>query len=401
MPAHVVANPIPRPSAARPLAGLLVVSLEQAVAAPYCSSRLADAGARVIKLERAEGDFARGYDAAVNGLASYFVWLNRGKESLVVDIKQQDDRALLHALVSSADVFIQNLAPGAAERAGFGTQALRQANPRLITVDISGYGRGNAYADMKAYDLLVQAETGLAGLTGHPAGPGRVGVSVADIACGMSAYAGVLEALLARHATGEGGHIEVSLFDSVADWMNVPLLYFEGTGTAPKRVGLAHPSICPYGAFDTADGHLVLISIQNEREWASFCDAILRDPSIATTAGFDSNTARVANRPAVDARVASAFAELSRADAATRLRAAQIAYGFVNDLADLAAHPALRRVSVGTPGGPASIVSPAAIRDGISPALGPVPGIGEHSAAIRAEFAPLREQAEAVVGADR
>ena len=198
-------------------------------------------------------------------------------------------------------MFIQNLAPGAAERAGFGASALRQANPRLITVDISGYGRGNAYTEMKAYDLLVQAETGLAGITGHPAGPGRVGVSVADIACGMSAYTGVLEALLARAATGEGSHLEVSLFDSIADWMNVPLLYFEGTGAAPKRVGLAHPSICPYGAFPTADGRLVLISIQNEREWASFCAAILGDASLATAPGFESNNARVANRAVVDA----------------------------------------------------------------------------------------------------
>jgi len=387
------AVPTRRPSAAKPLAGLLVVSLEQAVAAPYCSSRLADAGARVIKLERAEGDFARGYDAAVNGLASYFVWLNRGKESLVADIKQPTDQALLHRLMAGADVFIQNLAPGAAARAGFGADALRRANRRLIAVDISGYGQGNSYTEMKAYDLLVQAETGLAGLTGHPAGPGRVGVSVADIACGVSAYTGVLEALLARAVTGEGGHVETSLFDSVADWMNVPLLYFEGTGTAPKRVGLAHPSICPYGAFETADGHLVLISIQNEREWASFCAAILGDATLATKAGFESNTARVANRPAVDTQVGVAFAALSRADAATRLRAAQIAYGFVNDLADLTTHPALRRVSVGTPAGRASIIAPAAIRDGRAPELGPVPAIGEHNAAIRAEFASEQELA--------
>ncbi len=378
-------------SSAKPLTGLLVVALEQAVAAPYCSSRLADAGARVIKIERAEGDFARGYDSAVNGLASYFVWLNRGKESLVADIKQPADRALLHRLLARADVFIQNLAPGAAERAGFAAEALRRVNPRLITVDISGYGRGNSYTEMKAYDLLVQAETGLAGITGHPAGPGRVGVSVCDIACGMSAYAGVLEALLARGITGSGGHVEVSLFDSVADWMNVPLLYFEGAGTAPRRVGLAHPSICPYGAFETADGHLVLISIQNEREWASFCAAILGDAALASSAGFESNNARVANRPVVDARVAAAFAVLSRADAAERLRAAKIAYGFVNSLSDLAGHPALRRVEVDTPAGPASIVAPAAIRDGSAPLLGPVPRIGEHSAAIWAEFAPENE----------
>ena len=372
---------------AKPLAGLLVVTLEQAVAAPYCSSRLADAGARVIKIERAEGDFARGYDAAVKGLASYFVWLNRGKQSLVADIKKPDDAALLHRILDQADVFIQNLAPGAAERAGFGSAALRERHSRLITVDISGYGDGHSYTDMKAYDLLVQAETGLAGITGHPAGPGRVGVSVCDIACGMSAYAGVLEALIGRSIDGRGAALAVSLFDGVADWMNVPLLYFEGTGNAPKRVGLAHPSICPYGAFATADDHLVLISIQNEREWAIFCDAVLGEPELATRPGFESNNARVANRPAVDAKVTRVFGDLPRDALASRLRRAQIAYGFVNDLADLAAHPALRRVSVDTSAGPASIVAPPVVRDRAAPRLGAVPSIGEHSTLIRHDFA--------------
>src|SRR4029079_17716645 len=247
------------PDPARPLEGLLVVTLEQAVAAPYCSSRLADAGARVIKVERAEGDFARGYDKAANGLSSYFVWLHRGKQSLVSDIKDPDDAALLHRILARADVFIQNLAPGAAARAGFGSIELRTKYPRLITVDISGYGETGDYAAMKAYDLLVQAESGLAMITGHPAGPGRVGVSACDIACGMAAHAGVLEALIERGITGEGKGLRVSLFDGMADWMNVPLLYFEGTGKAPERMGLAHPSICPYGAFPTSDGSLVLI----------------------------------------------------------------------------------------------------------------------------------------------
>ena len=224
-----------------PLAGLLVVSLEQAVAAPYCSSRLADAGARVIKIERPEGDFARGYDKAARGLSSYFVWLNRGKQSLVADIKRPDDAALLHRILGRADVFIQNLAPGAAARAGFGSDELRERHPRLITVDISGYGDTGEYATMKAYDLLVQAESGLAMITGHPAGPGRVGVSACDIACGMAAHAGVLEALIERGITGRGKGLKVSLFDGMADWMNVPLLFYEGTGTAPERLGLAHP----------------------------------------------------------------------------------------------------------------------------------------------------------------
>jgi crotonobetainyl-CoA:carnitine CoA-transferase CaiB-like acyl-CoA transferase len=353
-----------------PLAGLLVVALEQAVAAPYCTSRLADAGARVIKIERPEGDFARGYDAAVQGQSSYFVWLNRGKQSLVADIKDTDDAALLHRILAGADVFIQNLAPGAAARAGFGAEALRRRYPRLITVDITGYGAGHSYAGMKAYDLLVQAESGLAAITGHPAGPGRVGVSVCDIACGMSAHAAVLEALIARALTGQGRRLEVSLFDGMADWMNVPLLYFEGTGAAPARVGLAHPSICPYGAFATSDGSLVLISIQNEREWADFCAGVLDQPDLPARPGFQSNTARVANRPAVDGLIAARFAALTRAAAAARLDRARTAYGFVNEVAELARHPALRRTPVATPAGMAWVVAPAAIHDGAAPSLG-------------------------------
>ena len=270
----------------RPLSGLTVLSLEQAVAAPYCSSRLADAGARVIKIERPEGDFARGYDKAARGLSSYFVWLNRGKQSLVADIKRPDDAALLHRILGRTDVFIQNLAPGAAARAGFGSDDLRERHSRLITVDISGYGDTGEYAAMKAYDLLVQAESGLAMITGHPAGPGRVGVSACDIACGMAAHAGVLEALIERGITGRGKGLKVSLFDGMADWMNVPLLFYEGTGTAPERLGLAHPSICPYGAFATEDGALVLISIQNEREWHGVLREVPRRTCVAATRGF-------------------------------------------------------------------------------------------------------------------
>ncbi len=370
----------------KPLEGLLVVSLEQAVAAPYCTSRLADAGARVIKIERAEGDFARGYDRAVNGLASYFVWLNRGKQSLVADIKMTADSGLLHAILARSDVFVQNLAPGAAERAGFGSEALRECYPRLITVDISGYGAGNAYADMKAYDLLVQAESGLAEISGHPAGPGRVGVSVCDIACGMNAHAAVLEALIRRSITGEGSRLEVSLFGALADWMNVPLLYWEGTGKAPERVGLAHPSICPYGAFATQDGTLILISIQNEREFAAFCAGFMDQPDLPLRPGFETNVMRCAHRAEVDAHVAARFAGMTAAEATARLKAAGTAFGLVNDLAGLARHPALRRIEIETEAGPASIVAPAVIRDGELPDLGPVPSIGEHTAAIRAEF---------------
>ena len=370
----------------RPLEGRLVLTLEQAVAAPYCSSRLADAGARVIKIERPDGDFARGYDRAAKGLSSYFVWLNRGKQSLVADIKKPEDAALLGRILARADVFIQNLAPGAAARAGFESEALRAANPRLITVDISGYGESGDYATMKAYDLLVQAESGLAMITGHPAGPGRVGVSVCDIACGMAAHAGVLEALIERGRTGRGKGLQVSLFDGMADWMNVPLLFYEGTGKAPERVGLAHPSICPYGAFGTRDGALVLISIQNEREWAEFCARFLEEPELPKQPGFEANVIRVRNRPLVDAHIAATFARLTRDEAARKLRVANTAYGFVNDVASFSHHPALRRVTVQTPNGPVSIAAPPVIAIGDDRPLGPVPPIGEHSAAIHAEF---------------
>jgi itaconate CoA-transferase len=361
-----------------PLSNLLVVSLEQAVAAPYCSSRLADAGARVIKIERPEGDFARGYDKAAKGLSSYFVWLNRGKQSLVADIKDPDDAALLHRILKRADVFIQNLAPGAAARAGFGSMELRKSYPRLITVDISGYGETGDYAAMKAYDLLVQAESGLAMITGHPAGPGRVGVSACDIACGMAAYSGVLEALIARGISGLGDALKVSLFDGMADWMNVPLLYYEGTGQAPARLGLAHPSICPYGAFETSDHALVLISIQNEREWLEFCARFLDEPDLPQQPGFETNVIRVANRAVVDNHVGAMFSRLTRDQAAAKLRTANTAYGFVNDVAAFSRHPALRRQTVETPNGPV-------LREASRP-LGPVPAVGEHSSAIRTEF---------------
>ena len=374
-------------SSLRPLEGLLVVSLEQAVAAPYCSSRLADAGARVIKLERPEGDFARAYDSASNGMSSYFVWLNRGKQSLTVDIKNPDDAALLHRMLAQADVFIQNLAPGAAARAGFGSEALRAAYPRLITVDISGYGEDGPYAEMKAYDLLVQAEVGLAAITGHEAGPGRVGVSACDIACGMAAHAGVLEALIARGITGKGKGIKVSLFDGMADWMNVPLSFYEHLGKAPVRMGLAHPSICPYGAFALNDGAQVLISIQNEREWAAFCARFMDEPGLPQRAGFESNAVRVANRPMVDAYIAAKFATMNRAEVAVKLKAANTAFGFVNEVADLSTHPALRRVAVETSVGTMQLAAPPVVLSDGPRALGPVPDIGQQSAAIRAEFA--------------
>ena len=370
----------------KPLEGLLVVSMEQAVAAPTCSAKLADAGARVIKIERAEGDFARGYDAAANGLSTYFVWLNRGKESVCLNIKDAHEKALLAALLARADVFIQNLAPGAMARAGFGAAALRARHPRLITVDISGYGEEGEYAAMKAYDLLVQAESGLASVTGRAEGPGRVGFSVCDIACGTMAHAAVLEALIERGITGQGKGIAVSLFDGMAEWMNVPLLYFEGTGKSPARIGMAHPSLCPYGAFETADGAQILISIQNEREWASFATHFLGDEGLVTRGEFATNMARVANRPMVDAHIAGVFAARSRAACVAALGAANTAYGFINGVDGLAAHPALRRVTVATECGPVRLAAPAARFSDGERALGPVPALGQHTDAVRAEF---------------
>ncbi|HEV7456119.1 MAG TPA: CaiB/BaiF CoA-transferase family protein [Roseococcus sp.] len=371
----------------KPLEGLLVVSMEQAVAAPTCSAKLCDAGARVIKIERAEGDFARGYDAACNGLSTYFVWLNRGKESICLDIKQADDKALLARLLEKADVFIQNLAPGAMARAGFGSAELRAKHPRLITVDISGYGEEGEYAAMKAYDLLVQAESGLCSVTGRAEGPGRVGVSACDIACGMNAHAAVLEALIERGITGRGKGVAVSLFDGMADWMNVPLLYFEGTGKSPQRIGLAHPSLCPYGAFETQDGALILISIQNEREWAQFAANFLDDATLPHREGFRTNVERVAHRPMVDAHIAAVFAARTREACVAKLQAANTAYGFVNGVDGLARHPALRRVTIETEKGPIAIAAPAARFSDGPRALGPVPALGAHTEAVRAEFA--------------
>ena len=371
----------------RALDGILVLALEQAVAAPYCSSRLADAGARVIKVERPEGDFARFYDQAAGDCSSYFAWLNRGKQSLVADFKKAEDAALLQAILKRTDVFIQNLAPQSAARAGFSSEGLRKRYPKLITLDISGFGESGPYAGMKAYDLLVQAESGLASISGHQAGPGRVGVSVCDIACGMSAHASVLEALFERAQTGFGQSLKVSLFDSVADWMTVPLLQYEASGQPPARVGLAHPTICPYGVFSTREDTLILIAIQNEREWVEFCRLVLEDPDLPLRKGYQSNVERVANREDVDARVARKLAELSRSEAIEKLRGAGIAYGFVNDLAAFARHPALRRVLAKTPSGAVRLAAPPTIRSDRPWILGEaVPALGEHSQAIRAEF---------------
>lgn len=378
---------------ASPLSGLLVVSLEQAVAAPLCTSRLADAGARVIKIERAEGDFARGYDAVVHGESSYFVWLNRGKESIVLDIKRTEDAELLNRVVARADVFVQNLAPGAAERAGFGSEALRLRYPRLVTCDITGYGDSGPYRDMKAYDMLVQSEAGLASITGSADQPGRVGVSVADIACGMNAYTGVLQALLERERTGNGSGVAVSLFDSLAEWMMVPLMHHDYGGKAPGRVGLKHPSIAPYSAFTLADGRQVVLSIQNEREWAAFCAEVLLQPALATDERFSTNNRRVANRGQLDGLVAAVFLTMDHAEAVARLNRARTAFGSLNEVADLSTHAQLRRVTAETPTGPVEVVaSPVQVR-GRPFASGAVPALGQHTDAVRREFTERENQA--------
>ena len=369
------------------LDGVLVVSLEQAVAAPLCSCRLADSGARVIKVERAEGDFARGYDSVVHGESAHFVWLNRSKESIVVDIKDAGDAAFLHRIIGHADVFIQNLAPGAAARAGFGAGALCKANPRLITCGISGYGNDGPYADMKAYDFLLQCESGLASITGTAEAPGRVGVSVCDIAAGLNAYAAIVEALLARTRTGAGAEIGVSLFDAMADWMNVPLLHQTYGGAAPTRAGLNHPSIAPYGAYSAGDGGTIVIAIQNEREWRRFCAQILERPELADDPELCDNPARVANRARLDNYIAEAFAAFDVGALAERLRAAGIAFGRLNSLADLARHPELRRITVETASGPAELAPPPVRSEGEQANPGPVPALGAHTEALRREFA--------------
>ncbi len=370
-----------------PLDGVLVVSLEQAVAAPFCSSRLADAGARVIKVERAEGDFARGYDSAVEGLSAYFVWLNRGKESVVVDIKNADDNALLHRMLAKADVFIQNLAPGAAARAGLDSAELRTKYRHLITCDISGYGEDGPYRDMKAYDFLIQSETGLAAITGGPEEPSRVGVSLCDIAAGMYAVQGITQALLQREKTGQGTGLQVSLFDALSDWMSVPLLLQEHTGKSPARVGLNHPGIAPYGAYNTKDDRPVVISIQNQREWHNLCAEVLGDADIANRAEFATNVDRVANRPQLDDVVNAVFSQHTREDISAKLKAAKIAYGALNTVEDFAAHPQLRRQTVGSEAGDLKIVaSPIRLSEDAAP-VKPIPTIGQHSDALRKEFA--------------
>ena len=367
------------------LEGLTVVAIEQAVAAPYASGRLADAGARVIKVERPQGDFARGYDALAKGNSAYFVWLNRGKESIALDLKSSEDLQVLRSIISQSDVLIQNLAPGAMARLNLDLEELRRNDPALITCSISGYGEEGPRRAQKAYDLLIQAESGLSAINGTEQGPARVGVSVCDIAAGMAAHAALLQALYARQKTGRGRGISVSLFHALADWMNVPMMQHRYGGKTPGRQGLQHPTIAPYGAFDCADGKPLLISIQNEQEWQRLC-AELGKPDLPDQTGFRNNVERVENRENVDGFIADSFSKLPREDMIEKMQNAKIAFGRLSDLDDLIAHPQNNWVTVEADHQEIEILSPAAIFDGQRPAFGAVPQLDQQGAAIRQEF---------------
>ena len=374
----------------RPLDGITVVTLEQAVAAPFASRQLADLGARVIKIERDAGDFARLYDRTVHGEASYFVWINRGKESVVLDLKSDHGITALKALVAKADVFIQNLAPGAIERLGLGPDVATELNPALIYVSISGYGRGGSYEQKKAYDLLVQCEAGLLSVTGTPEAPAKVGISIADIASGMYAYTGVLSALIQRGRTGKGDVLEISMLEALGEWMMQPYLYAEYSGAQAPRSGAQHASIAPYGPFNTSDG-TVFFGIQNEREWLKFCQTVLDDESVAVDPRFDSGANRVANRQALHDRIDAVLGTMAKVDVLARLDAADIANAELRDMRSFSAHPQLTERSrwrdVVIPGGETarSLIPPVSAQS-YSARMDAVPALGEHTDAVLAEF---------------
>ena len=371
------------------LDGIQVVTLEQAVAAPYASGKLAQAGARVIKIEREDGDFARRYDSDVNGLSAYFVWLNHGKESICLNIKDVDDLLILKKIISKSDIFIQNLMPGAINRLGISSKSLRDKYPSLITCDISGYGQNGPYSKMKAYDLLIQAESGLANINGSSQEPGRVGVSVCDIAAGMTAFQAILQALIGRNKTGLGRGIEVSLFHSLADWMNVPYLQTVYGKRKVKRAGLHHATIAPYGVYKCKQDELILISIQNEREWSSLCSLVLKKTDLIEKDSFSNNSNRVINRNRLDQIINDVFGSMSRKDIIKRLRSADIAYGQLNTVEDLAKHPQSNFVSVKTSEGEISLLSPGAVINGEEVTFGKVPFLGEHTNKIKNEYRNL------------
>jgi itaconate CoA-transferase len=376
---------------ALPLAGITVVSIEQAVAAPFATRQLADLGARVIKIERPDGgDFARSYDTTVNGLSSYFVWLNRSKESLTLDLKSPEARPIVDRLIERADVFVQNLAPGSAERMGLSGPAVRARHPRLILCNLTGYGSSGPFAAKKAYDLLVQGETGALAATGTPDAPSKVGISIADVAAGMYAYAGILAALLTRTSSHEGSTIDVSLFDALGEWMSAPMYYARYGGVVPARSGAHHASIAPYGPFTAGDGRTVLLGIQNAREWQRFCELVLERPGLTTDDRFRTNPMRVKHRAALSAEIDDVFRRLSAAEVIERLDSAGIANARLNDVAAFAAHPQLtarhRWATIGSPCGPLDVLQPPVIVEGAPPALGPIPALGEHTASILMEL---------------
>ncbi|MGF1431848.1 CaiB/BaiF CoA transferase family protein [Kitasatospora sp. LaBMicrA B282] len=370
-----------------PLAGVTVVALEQAVAAPLATRHLADLGARVVKVERPDGgDFARSYDHSVRGLASHFVWLNRGKESITLDLKTPAGRSVLTDLVAGADVFVQNLAPGAAARLGFGAAELRARHPRLITVDLSGYGAGGPYQDRRAYDMLIQCETGLASVTGPPDRPAKTGVPASDIAAGMYALSGTLAALVGRARTGEGSAVEIAMFEATAEWLGHQLHHTQATGRSPGRAGLSHPAIAPYDAYPTADGQEVLIGIQNDREWARFAAGFLDRPELADDPAWATNVARVRRRRLVDALVGGRTATMTAAEAIRRLDGLAIACARLNQVGDLLDHPQLaardRWRPVATPVGEVRGLLPPFGFAGVELPMGPVPALGEHTGAV-------------------
>jgi itaconate CoA-transferase len=382
-----------------PLQGITVVSLEQAVAAPFASRQLADLGARVIKIERPKvGDFARDYDQSVKGMSAYFVWLNRSKESLTLDVKHPQAGEILNRLVAQADVFIQNLAPGAAKRLGLDAGTLLAAHPRLIVCDISGYGDSGPYAQKKAYDLLVQSEAGVLSVTGTEEAPSKVGISITDIGTGLHAYAAILAALYERERTGKGRRIEVTMFEAMIEWMNHPLYYTHFSGRAPKRSGPDHATIVPYGRFRTGDGKHVMFGIQNEREWAAFCSGVLKQPQLAKDSRYDNNTKRTAARSEVVGLIERVFAELSAEDVIARLDAAGIANARLNTPEEVWNHEQLkardRWREVGSPAGSIPAVLPPASFDGVEARMDPIPSIGQHTDSILAELGYTKSEIE-------
>ena len=381
----------------RPLDGITVISLEHAVAAPFCTRQLADLGARVIKVERpGTGDFARGYDQRVNGQSSHFTWINRSKESLALDVKQPQAKAALLELLKTADVLVQNLAPGAAARMGLSYEALKGINPKLIVCDISGYGADGPYRDKKAYDLLIQSEAGFLSVTGTPETPSKSGISVADIAAGMYAFTSIQSALLLRAKTGEGSHIDVSMLEAMSEWMGYPMYYAYDGAPPPPRTGASHASIYPYGPFAAGDGKTVMLGLQNEREWKAFCDTVLQQPDVATDARFNSNAQRNANREALQTLILKIFAALTAAQVVERLEEAGIANARVNDMNDLWQHPHLQSRKrwriVGTPVGDVPAMLPPGVNSAFDYRMGAIPSVGQHNASILAQLGWSTEQ---------